>query len=131
MTARPLQGLRVLIVEDHHDSADMLAQMLTFDGAETQVAYLAEAAFAYCFHFRPDVILLDLHLAGRHDGFWVAEQVRAEPPPLGALPIIAVTGDTFLTPQEMQPFSGIVIKPIDVEALTRLLQGYVPGAASA
>jgi CheY-like chemotaxis protein len=131
MTARPLKGLRVLVVEDHHDSADMLAQLLTFDGAETQVAYLAEAAFEYCVRFRPDVILLDLHLAGRHDGFWLAEQVRAEPPPLGTLPIIAVTGDTFLTPQEMQPFAGVVIKPIDVDALSRLLQDYVPGAGRA
>jgi len=131
MSARPLKGLRVLVVEDHHDSADMLAQVLTFDGADTQVAYLAEAAFEFCVRFRPDVVLLDLHLAGLHDGFWLAEQIRAEPPPLGRLPIIAVTGDTFLTPQEMLPFAALVIKPIDVDALTRLLQGYVPGAASA
>lgn len=125
MTDRPLKGLRVLIVEDHHDSADMLAEVLGYDGAETQAAYLAEAALVFLLEFRPDVVLVDLHLAGRHDGFWLVEQIRAEPPPLGTIPVIAVTGDTFLTPEQMQGFSGLIIKPVEIDALSRLLARYV------
>lgn len=123
-----LETLRVLIVEDHHDSADMLAEVLRFDGAETQAAYLAEAGLEYLFRFRPDVVLVDLHLAGRHDGFWLAEQIRAEAPPLGAIPVFAVTGDTFLTPEQMHNFSGVIIKPVDLDALSRLLSRYVRNA---
>ena len=124
MTGR-LEKLRVLIVEDHHDSADMLAQVLSFDGAETQAAYLAEAGLEFLFRFRPDVVLVDLHLAGRHDGFWLVEQIRSEPPPLGTIPVLAVTGDTFLTPDQMQGFTGVIIKPVDIDALSRLLARYV------
>ena len=124
-TPRRLEALRVLIVEDHHDSADMLAEILSFDGAETQAAYLAEAGLEFFLRFRPDVVLVDLHLAGRHDGFWLVEQIRAEPPPLGTIPVLAVTGDTFLTPAQMQGFSGLIIKPVDTEALSRLLTRYV------
>ena len=126
--SRRLEKLRVLIVEDHHDSADMLAEVLSFDGAETQAAYLAEAALEFLFRFRPDVVLADLHLAGRHDGFWLVEQIRTEPPPLGAVPVFAVTGDTFLTPEEMRGFTGVIIKPVDVEALSHLLARYVRSA---
>jgi CheY-like chemotaxis protein len=115
----------VLIVEDHHDSADMLAEVLSFDGAETQAAYLAEAGLEFLFRFRPDVVLVDLHLAGRHDGFWLVEQIRAEPAPLGSVPVFAVTGDTFLTPEQMRGFTGVIIKPVDIEALSRLLTRYV------
>jgi CheY-like chemotaxis protein len=124
-TPRRLEALRVLIVEDHHDSADMLAEILGFDGAETQAAYLAEAGLEFFLRFRPDVVLVDLHLAGRHDGFWLVEQIRAEPPPLGTIPVLAVTGDTFLTPAQMQGFSAVIIKPVDTEALSRLLTRYV------
>jgi CheY-like chemotaxis protein len=88
--ARRLEALRVLIVEDHHDSADMLAEVLRFDGAETQAAYLAEAGLQFLVRFRPDVVLVDLHLAGRHDGFWLVQQIRAESPPLGTIPVLAV-----------------------------------------
>lgn len=126
---RRLEALRVLIVEDHHDSADMLAEVLGFDGAVTQVAYLAEAGLEFLFRFRPDVVLVDLHLAGRHDGFWLVEQIRAESAPLGIIPVFAVTGDTFLTPEEMQGFSGIIIKPVDIDALSRLLARYVRKAS--
>jgi CheY-like chemotaxis protein len=123
--ARPLEALRVLIVEDHHDSADMLAEVLSFDGAETQAAYLAEAGLQFLFRFHPDVVLVDLHLAGRRDGFWLVQQIRAEPPPLGTIPVLAVTGDTFLTPEQLQAFSGVIIKPVDIDALSRLLVRYV------
>jgi CheY-like chemotaxis protein len=119
-----LDGLRVLIVEDHHDSADMLAEVLAFDGAVTQAAYLAEAGLEYLFRFRPDVVLVDLHLAGRHDGFWLVEQIRVEPPPLGKIPVLAVTGDTFLTPEQMHGFSNVIIKPVDIDALVELLVRY-------
>jgi CheY-like chemotaxis protein len=123
--ARHLEALRVLIVEDHHDSADMLAEVLSYDGAATQVAYLAEAAVEFLARFKPDVVLVDLHLAGRRDGFWLVEQIRAEPPPLGSIPVFAVTGDTFLTPEQLQGFSGVIIKPVDIDALSRLLARYV------
>jgi CheY-like chemotaxis protein len=120
-----LKALRILIVEDHHDSADMLAEVLSYDGAETQAAYLAEAGLEFLFRFRPDVVLVDLHLAGRHDGFWLVEQIRAEPPPLGTIPVLAVTGDTFLSPEQIQGFSAVIIKPVDIEALSHILTRYV------
>ena len=120
-----LKALRILIVEDHHDSADMLAEVLSYDGAETQAAYLAEAGLEFLFRFRPDVVLVDLHLAGRHDGFWLVQQIRAEPPPLGTIPVLAVTGDTFLSPEQIQGFSAVIIKPVDIEALSNILTRYV------
>jgi len=39
--------------------------------------------------------------------------------------VLAVTGDTFLTPEQLQAFSGVIIKPVDIDALSRLLVRYV------
>jgi two-component system CheB/CheR fusion protein len=59
---RPLHGLRVLLVEDVEDVRDILALLLTADGADVRVATSARGAIATAAEWDFDVLLTDIGL---------------------------------------------------------------------
>ena len=122
MAESELAGLRVLIVEDHADSAEMLAQLLQHLGADTRAVATAEPALEFVRTFRPHAVLLDLHLSGSHDGRWLLDRIRALQGALGTIPVIATTGERTLPIAVVQTFSGVLVKPLDLDHLTNLLQ---------
>lgn len=86
-----LNGLRVMVVEDHRDSGDLLMMSLTQFGAIATLAGSAPEAVELLSHFKPDVIVSDIGLPGE-DGFSLIQRIRAMAPPLAAIPAIALTG---------------------------------------
>src|SRR5690606_286101 len=76
--AEPAARHRVLVVDDHRDSADSLSAMLELMGQETATAYDGETAIELARRFRPDLILLDIGLPGL-SGYDVARRLRLEP----------------------------------------------------
>ena len=56
--------LRVLIVDDCHDSADSLHILMGLWGHESRVAYVGTTALTLSQEFLPDVVLLDLGMPG-------------------------------------------------------------------
>ena len=82
--------LRVLIVEDNIDAAEMLQLAVSLLGHIARMAHDGASAIAAVSEFAPDVIFLDIGLPVMN-GYAVAEQVRALPE--GRLVhIAAVTG---------------------------------------
>jgi two-component system KDP operon response regulator KdpE len=55
---------RVLVVEDNADLRDMYQEILTMSGHEAQLAETAAEALTALANARPDVVLLDLGIAG-------------------------------------------------------------------
>jgi CheY-like chemotaxis protein len=114
---------RILIVEDLSDAAitmELLLEMLghTVEAAPDGVTGLDKAA-----SFRPEVILCDIGLPGRLDGYGVARSVRAMPA-LADIHLIALTG--FNAPEDKERarqagFDLHLTKPVDPAALERLL----------
>jgi PAS domain S-box-containing protein len=89
--AARLDGIRVLIVEDHEDSRGLITLALTTLGAAVAEARDADQGLAHLLAARPDVIVADIEMPGR-SGYEFMEQVRALPPDLGGLvPAIALT----------------------------------------
>jgi two-component system, sensor histidine kinase len=74
--SRPVEPLRVLIVDDNEDAADSLATLLSLDGHTVRAAYGAQAAIEAASAFDADVILLDIGLPSM-DGYEVASRLRA------------------------------------------------------
>ncbi len=74
----PTPPLRILVVDDNHDSADTLAMLLGMDGHELQVAYDGLEAIAAAEQFRPDVVLLDIGLP-RMNGHDACRRIREQP----------------------------------------------------
>jgi PAS domain S-box-containing protein len=86
-----LDGLSVLVVEDHADSRDLLITMLTGVGAVVFSAATAADALALLQTERPNVVLSDLEMPGE-TGYDLIQKVRALPREQGGLtPAIALT----------------------------------------
>src|SRR5262245_66126189 len=76
MPNRPHPGVRVLVVDDHPDSAEGMARLAGRFGHEVDVALDGKTALQQARAKQPDVVLLDICLPGM-DGYEVASQLRA------------------------------------------------------
>ena len=77
--------LRILVVDDDPDTTESLARLLSLWGHEAFTAHDGAAAVKAADQFRPDVVLLDLALRSRPDGYEVARQIRRQ---AGQQPVI-------------------------------------------
>lgn len=84
------EARRVLVVDDHADSAQSLAQVLACSGHSVLTATSGEQALVLADEFRPEAIVIDIGLPGM-DGFDLATQLRERPVTRGAL-LLAVSG---------------------------------------
>jgi CheY-like chemotaxis protein len=131
-TATRKGTLRVLIVDDNREAAEMLAMAASQLGHATKQAYDGVAAVSAAAEFGPDVILLDIGLPGMN-GYEVAHAVRALPGCTSTY-IAAVTGwgqDEDRRKAREAGFDGHFTKPLSPEALERLLAAVEQGPTSA
>ena len=85
------RALNVLVVDDHEDGAEVLALALQLDGHQVHIATDADGALRRCAETPPDLVLLDIALAGVDTGFDVARRLRRHPC-MSAACLVAVTG---------------------------------------
>ena len=113
-------GLRVLVVDDNIDAAELLAEALQAAGHATRVAHDAPQALAAARSFAPQVAVLDIGLPVM-DGYELAARLRAE----GLAPrLMAVTGYGQETDRERSRAAGFerhLVKPIDLDELLAAL----------
>ena len=117
-------SLRVLVVDDNADAAEMLTTMLGHWGYDSRPASNGHAALAVADDFRPEVVLLDLGLPDI-DGYEVAARLRGRDW-ASALKIFAVTGRGLEEDRRRSKATGLddhLVKPIDPDALRRKLAG--------
>ncbi len=87
-TARaPLK--RVLIIEDHEDMRDALAEILSLEGYQVCAASDGEKALDEARLHRPDIILLDLMMPVMNGWQFRAEQMKD--PALASVPVIVMS----------------------------------------
>ena len=126
--ARSLGGRRILVVDDHPDTLDMLGQACEAHGATVLSATSARAALAIAQADRPEVVITDIGLRGE-DGLWLLRELRRLPV---AIPVIALTGRS---PEDALAagFDAVMLKPADpwqvCEELQRLLGTRSPRSA--
>ena len=126
--AAPAQPLRILLVEDHPDGAEILAALLRHWGHDVSVVSDGARALEAAQADPPELILMDLGLPGM-DGFEVARRVRG----LGATPapfLIALTGYGQEEARRKTAEAGFdlhLVKPVDPGDLGRILAEVVSG----
>jgi len=120
----PERPLKILLVEDHRETADITAHLLRRYGHEVDIARNGTAAMEALQAPLPDVVLLDIGLPGI-DGFQVAEQLRSEPE-LKHVFIIAISGygpDMLQGRARRAGFDHHLVKPVDFKTILSLLPG--------
>lgn len=121
----PLQGLRVLLVEDHEDSRDLLATILRARGATVDACESSERALVAFSAKRPDVMVSDIEMPG-DDGFTLMRKIRALEAERGYLrmPAVAVTahsiGDARLHAMRAG-YQAFLVKPVNTVELVELV----------
>jgi len=116
--------LRVLVVDDNHDSADSLARILCLMGTDTRTAYDGQDGVDVAAQFRPDVVLLDIGMP-KLNGYEACRRIRDEPWGKGVV-LIAVTGwgqDEDRRRSLEAGFAHHMVKPVDPRALMKMLAG--------
>jgi PAS domain S-box-containing protein len=115
---------RIFIVDDNVDAAESLAALLQLDGHEVKVVASSRAALQQMESFKPAVALLDIGLP-EMSGYELVRRLRAIPA-LRQVRYIAVTGYGQTEDKRRIRETGFethLIKPVDMEALTRVLAG--------
>jgi CheY-like chemotaxis protein len=115
---------RVLLVDDNHDSVDLLRGLLEHLGHEAHVAYDGPTGVQAFRELEPDIVLLDIGLPGL-SGYEVLAQMRAMPAGEKAA-IIAVSGyarDVDRARAFAAGFTEHLGKPIEMGRLEDLLGG--------
>jgi PAS domain S-box-containing protein len=120
-----LKGLRILVVEDDHDSREVLQLFLEQSGAVVQSVPSAKdamAVFQRPANSLPDVMISDLAMP-EEDGYSLISRVRTLPPERGGhIPAIALSA--FATNESKQRaidcgFDYYSSKPFEPDMLTR------------
>lgn len=116
------RGCRILVVDDNRRAADSLALLLRLDGHEAHTAYDGLEALEAASRFAPHVALLDIGMPGLN-GYDAACRIRGLPGGREMF-LVALTG--LGTPEDRQRaseagFDTHLVKPVDVDALGRLL----------
>src|SRR5581483_7639752 len=120
-----MPSLRVLIVEDNRDAAEMLNSMLVTWGQETRIAYDGQEGLQAAAEFLPHVVLLDIGLP-QLNGYDVARRIREESWG-GQMALVALTGWGQDADRQRSKAAGIdlhLIKPIEPAALKNVLAGF-------
>jgi len=124
MPREQIRSARILVVDDQDANVQLLARILGRRGyANVRGLTDSREVAAVYNEFRPDLLLLDLHMP-HQDGFTVMDGLKASIPPGSYFPILVLTAD--ITPEAKQRALSIgakdfLTKPFDpIEVLLRI-----------
>lgn len=113
-----LTGLKVLVVEDHNDSRELLVTLLEALSAKAIPAANASVAFELMQRHQPDVIVSDIGLPDE-DGIRLIRRIRSLPSSGGgSTPAVALTA--FSSSEDRRRilaggFHAYLTKPVDMD----------------
>ncbi len=111
--------MKILIVDDNVDAAELLSMALDARGHETRAVHDGKTALLVQREWSPDTVLLDIGLPDL-DGFEVARRLRdSERAPA----VIALTGQAEMDEARSREagFAAHLLKPVTLEQLDRAL----------
>jgi len=121
-----MAGEPLLIVDDNPVNLKLVRVLLQMEGYDVRTAEDAEEALRVLATFRPRLILMDLQLPGM-DGLELTRRLKADPATRDMI-VVAVTAYAMKGDDEKARAAGCdgyVTKPIDTQALPRLVEAYL------
>jgi CheY-like chemotaxis protein len=120
-------GHRILIVDDNHDAAETLGELLRMMGHEVRCAAHGEQALRLLREFPAQLGLLDIGLPDM-DGYELATRVRALPQGQ-SMKLVALTGyseDNTRVQAMSARFDEHLVKPVNIDRLLAILGELLP-----
>jgi PAS domain S-box-containing protein len=114
--------LRILLVDDNHDSADSLAMLLELKGHEVRIAYGGEQALEIAPRFVPQLAVIDIAMP-KMDGYATLAALRVMPELAGTM-FVAMTGFGHASDREQTRTAGFhahLVKPVELAQFDALL----------
>jgi CheY-like chemotaxis protein len=114
---------RVMVVDDHVASGDLLCEILSMEGYVVRVAHCGQDAVVAAREFKPQIALLDVSLPDMN-GYALASLLRADPA-LHQIRVVALSGYAQSTEAHGaggESFDHYLLKPVDVEQLLSVLE---------
>ena len=122
--AARLKGIRVLVVEDHPDTRELMTMVLEGRGAFVTAVASAEETLIALGRLKPHVIVSDIGL-GRDDGYELMRKIRhLEAGGDDTTPAVAVTALSGAEDRDRAFAAGYqrhLAKPVDAAALARVV----------
>ena len=112
---------RILVVEDHVDSAEMLATFLGALGHEVMTAHDAESALAVAAKDAPTLAVLDVGLPTA-DGFELSASLRALYPSLVIVVLSAYASPDHRRRASENGIAAYLTKPVDLVELEAFMR---------
>ncbi|MGV3726460.1 response regulator [Hydrogenophaga sp.] len=130
-SAKPLQGIRVLLVEDNETNQQVASELLTHEGAQVNVAGNGQIALDILASDNSafDIVLMDLQMPVM-DGFVATQSIRTDLL-LTELPVIAMTANALASDRAACLAAGMtdhIGKPFDLHQLITVIQMHVQNA---
>ncbi len=116
------EGMRVLVVDDNHDAAEVLCMLLESMGINAQAVNSGPAALTAIPAYLPNVILMDIGMPGM-SGHDVARHIR-EQPQFNNIKLVALTGwgqEEDRRDSKASGFDHHLTKPVNFKVLKDLL----------
>jgi signal transduction histidine kinase/ActR/RegA family two-component response regulator len=121
-------GVRILIVDDDHESCEVMLEALRGLGASVWFAMSATEAIRKLSECAPDLVLSDIAMPGR-DGYAVLTEVRQVQTALGRrVPVAAVSAYAHAEDRQRAIAAGFdqyLAKPVDPAALASTVKALV------
>jgi two-component system cell cycle response regulator DivK len=117
---------RVLVVEDNEDNRALVVKVLARHGYQVDEAISGEEALELAGKNPPDLVLMDLNLAGM-DGLEATRRLKQDAK-LRHIPVVALTAYAMVGDREKALESGCdgyLSKPVDVRRLAEQVQSYI------
>ncbi len=120
----PLQGLRLLLVEDNEFNRVVASELLEKEGAVMDIAVGGQEGIDAVMlgNIRYDLVLMDVQMPVV-DGLQATKQIRTDPR-FAALPIIAMTANVYSSDQDdcfQAGMNGHLAKPFDLDTVIKTI----------
>jgi PAS domain S-box-containing protein len=123
-TLSVVRGRTILVVEDHDDARELIADVLERAGARVLAASTVRQALEEARLARPDVLVTDLGLPGE-DGYALLARFREMYPDVPAIALTAYARATDRSRALAAGFEQHVVKPIDPKLLLDLVASMI------
>ena len=124
MTDAPLEGRRILLVDDDPDILESMQLAMQSAGAEVITAADGNTAVSMYHASPPDAVVLDMMLP-RRSGFLVLEKIQEDQSPPPVLMITANQGRRHMQYARNLGVSDYLVKPVSLGLLIEKIKGLI------